>query len=160
MHQNHAKLWPLLTDDIVPCFAGSDFTAEDIIRGRQPVTVYFRFSESELHALSPLIRLLFGSLLDGLINTFDTHLGEGCRPVLVIADEAGRTAIPGLADAASTVVGRRIYLWIAVQSLSQLEVVYGKARSQALLDTVETQLYYRPTDSKALFKNNLTISRS
>jgi len=33
-----------------------------------------------------------------------------------------------------------------VQSLSQLEVVYGKARAQVLRDNMESQLYYRPTD--------------
>jgi type IV secretion system protein VirD4 len=115
-----AKLWPLLTDDVLACFNGADFSAADIMRGPKPVSVYMRLPESELNALSPLLRLLFGSLLDSLKTTYDTHRGAGCRPVLVIADEAGRTAIPMLADAASTVVGRRIYLWIAVQSLSQL----------------------------------------
>jgi type IV secretion system protein VirD4 len=43
-------------------------------------------------------------------------------------------------------VGRGVSLWIAVQSLSQLETVYGKARSQVLRDNMESQLYYRPTD--------------
>ena len=37
-------------------------------------------------------------------------------------------------------------MWLAVQSLSQLEVVYGKARAQVLRDNMESQLYYRPTD--------------
>jgi type IV secretory pathway TraG/TraD family ATPase VirD4 len=53
-----------------------------------------------------------------------------------------------LADAASTVLGRRIYLWIVVQSLAHLELVYGRARAQVLRDTVETQLYFRPTDTQ------------
>src|SRR5438045_534573 len=39
-----------------------------------------------------------------------------------------------------------MYLWIAVQSLSQLEVVYGRARAQVLRDNMESQLYYRPVD--------------
>ena len=51
-----------------------------------------------------------------------------------------------LADHATTVVGRGISIWLAVQSLSQLEVVYGKARAQVLRDNMESQLYYRPTD--------------
>ena len=37
-------------------------------------------------------------------------------------------------------------MWVAVQSLSQLEAVYGKARAQVLRDNMESQLYYRPTD--------------
>ena len=97
-------------------------------------------------ALSPLVRLLWGSFIDELITTYDTVQGNGCKPVLILIDEAGRTAIPTLADHATTVVGRGISLWIAVQSLSQLESVYGKARSQTLRDNMESQIYYRPND--------------
>jgi type IV secretory pathway TraG/TraD family ATPase VirD4 len=51
-----------------------------------------------------------------------------------------------LADQATTVVGRGVSLWVAVQSLSQLETEYGKARAQVLRDNMESQMYYRPTD--------------
>ena len=51
-----------------------------------------------------------------------------------------------LADQATTVVGRKIYLWISVQSLSQLETVYGKSRADTLRNNMETQIYYRPAD--------------
>jgi type IV secretion system protein VirD4 len=51
-----------------------------------------------------------------------------------------------LADQATTVVGRKIYLWISVQSLSQLETVYGRARSTVLRENMESQIYYRPAD--------------
>ena len=37
-------------------------------------------------------------------------------------------------------------MWIAIQSLSQLEVVYGRARAQVLRDNMESQIYYRPID--------------
>src|SRR6266566_1826050 len=60
--------------------------------------------------------------------------------------EAGGTAIPSLAEHATTVVGRGISLWVAIQSLSQLEAVYGKARAQVLKDNMDSQIYYRPTD--------------
>jgi type IV secretion system protein VirD4 len=61
-------------------------------------------------------------------------------------DEAGRASIPMLADQATTVVGRKIYLWISVQSLSQLETVYGRARATVLREDMESQIYYRPAD--------------
>jgi type IV secretory pathway TraG/TraD family ATPase VirD4 len=113
---------------------------------RKPVTVYLRWSEQDLAALSPLVRLLWGTLIDELVTVYDHYAGNGCRPVLLLIDEAGRTAIPSLADQATTVVGRGLSLWLAVQSLSQLEVVYGKPRAQVLRDNMESQLYYRPTD--------------
>ena len=141
-----ARLTPLLTETVVRCFTHSDFTPEQIMRSTQPVTIYLRWKEQDLLALSPLVRLLWGTLIHELITTYDTHQGQGCHPVLLLIDEAGRTAIPMLAGQATTVVGRGISLWVAVQSLSQLEAVYGKAYSHILRDNMETQLYYRPTD--------------
>jgi len=140
------KLRPLLTETLVRCFTHSDFIAEMLMRSGTPVTVYFRWKEEDLHYLSPLVRLLWGSLINELITTYDNHQGQECKPVLMLIDEAGRTAIPALADQATTVVGRGISLWIAIQSLSQLEVVYGRERAHVLRDNMESQVYYRPND--------------
>ncbi|MFL5626423.1 MAG: type IV secretory system conjugative DNA transfer family protein [Ktedonobacteraceae bacterium] len=141
-----ARMRPLLTETVVRCFTHADFTAETVMRSDTPVTVYLRWKQQDLLALSPLVRLLWGSLISELITIYDDNQGNGCQPVLLLIDEAGRTAIPSLADHATTVVGRGISLWIAIQSLSQLETVYGKARAQVLRDNMETQLYHRPTD--------------
>jgi type IV secretion system protein VirD4 len=81
-----------------------------------------------------------------MITTYDKTQGQGCHPVLLLVDEAGRTSIPMLADHATTVVGRKISLWIAVQSLSQLETVYGRSRATTLRDNMESQIYYRPSN--------------
>ena len=141
-----ARMRPLLTETVVRSLAQSDFTPEEIITSNRPVTVYIRWKEQDLLALSPLVRLLWGSLINELVATYDRRAGNGCQPVLLLIDEAGRTAIPSLADQATTVAGRGLTMWLAVQSLSQLEVVYGKARAQVLRDNMESQLYYRPTD--------------
>ena len=141
-----ARMRPLLTETVIRSLAHSDFTPEEIITNSRPVTVYMRWKEQDLLALSPLVRLLWGSLIDELVSIYDSRAGNGCQPVLLLIDEAGRTAIPSLADHATTVVGRGISIWLAVQSLSQLEVVYGRARAQVLRDNMESQLYYRPAD--------------
>src|SRR6266567_3805456 len=141
-----AWLEPLLTETVIRSLARSDFTPEQLIRGDRPVTLYLRWKEQDLLALSPLVRLLWGTLISELITAYDANQGEGCKPVLLLIDEAGRTAIPSLADHATTVVGRGIYLWVAIQSLSQLEAVYGRARAQVLKDNMETHLYYPPND--------------
>ncbi len=141
-----ARMQPLLTETVVRCFTHSDFTPEQIILSDKPVTIYLRWKEQNLLAHAPLVRLLWGTLIDELITIYDNNQGRGCQSVLLLIDEAGRTAIPSLADHATTVVGRGIHMWIAIQSLSQLEVVYGKARAQVLRDNMETQIYYRPVD--------------
>ena len=143
-----ARMRPLLTETVVRCFAGSDFTPAQLMCSEKPVSVYLRWPERDLLALSPLVRLLWGSLIDELITTYDASQGKQCHPVLLLIDEAGRTAIPSLADHATTVVGRGISLWIAIQSLSQLEAVYGRARAQVLKDNMESQIYYRPSNQE------------
>lgn len=141
-----ARLRPLLTETVIRSVSGSDFKASDLMTGERPVTVYLRWPERDLLALSPLVRLLWGSAIDELVCAYDKKEGRGCKPVLLLVDEAGRTAIPTLADHATTVVGRGISLWIAVQSLSQLDAVYGRVRAQILRDNMESQIYYRPSN--------------
>src|SRR5512144_479241 len=114
----------------------------------KPVSVYLRWPERDLLALSPLVRLLWGTIIDELVTSYDKRGDSNCNPVLLLIDEAGRTAIPSLADHATTVVGRGISLWIAVQSLSQLDAVYGRVRAQVLRDNMESQLYYRPSNQE------------
>jgi type IV secretion system protein VirD4 len=137
-------LRPLLTDTVVRSFAGSDFAIRDLLLSEKPVTVYLRWRERDLLALTPLVRLMWKSFADELTDTYDARDGEGCHPVLFLIDEAGRTPIPSLSEDATTVVGRGISLWVSIQSLSQLDVNYGRSRASTLLDNMDTQLYYRP----------------
>lgn len=141
-----ARMRPLLTETVVRSLTQSDVTPEELLCSKKPVSMYLRWKEQDLLALSPLVRLLWGTLINELTTSFDAKQGAGCKPVLLLIDEAGRTAIPSLADQATTVVGRGITLWVAMQSLSQLETVYGRARAQVLRDNMESQLYYRPAD--------------
>jgi type IV secretion system protein VirD4 len=142
-----ARMRLLLTETVVRCLAGADFIPRELLTADKPITVYLRWPEQDLLALSPLVRLIWGSLIDELITGYDALQGKGCKPVLLLIDEAGRTSIPSLADHATTVAGRGISLWIAVQSLAQLDAVYGKTRATVLRDNME-QLYYRPSNQE------------
>lgn len=141
-----ARMRLLLTENTLRCFSGSDFTASQIMKSDKPIPIYLSWPERDLLALAPLVRLLWGSLIDELITTYDSCNGLNCKPVLLLVDEAGRTAIPSLADHATTVAGRSISLWVAIQSLSQLDMVYGRTRSVILRDNMDTQIFYRPSN--------------
>lgn len=143
-----ARMRPLLTETVIRSLTYSTLTPSEIMCSPKPVTVYFRWPERDLLALSPLVRLLWGSIIDEMISTYDKKQGRGCNPVLLLVDEAGRTSIPMLADHTSTVVGRKISLWVAIQSLSQLETVYGRSRANTLRENMESQIYYRPASQE------------
>jgi type IV secretory pathway TraG/TraD family ATPase VirD4 len=141
-----AKLRPILTETVIRSLTGADFHAKDLISNEKPTTIYLQWPEEDLLSLAPLIRLMVGSLINGMI-TAAKHLGEEhCKPVLVLADEAGRTAIPSLAEHATTVVSKNISLWVSIQDLSQLETNYGKARAQTLRNNMDTKIFYRQSD--------------
>src|SRR5215211_6039361 len=140
-----SRLYPMLSDELLRCFDGSDFTASDLMTSLTPVTVYLRLPEAELLALAPVVRLLFQTFIHDLITTYDKRPGrtakeKGCSPGLLLLDEAGRVKIPQLYEYATTVVGRQISLWVAIQSISQLDI-YGQANAETLLDNMDTQIF-------------------
>src|SRR5215475_5797922 len=53
-----SRLYPILSEDILRCFDGSDFTAEDLMTSKTPITVYLRIPEGDLKALAPVVRLV------------------------------------------------------------------------------------------------------
>jgi type IV secretion system protein VirD4 len=151
-----SRLYPILSDELLRCFDGSDFTAADIITSPQPITVYLRLPEAELLALAPVVRLIFQTLIHDMQTTYDKRPGrtakeKGCSPVLLLLDEAGRVAIPKLYEYATTVVGRQISLWVAIQSIKQLDAIYGQANAETLLDNMDTQMFYRQRRATAKY---------
>jgi type IV secretion system protein VirD4 len=149
------RLYPILSDELLRCFDGSDFTASDIITSPTPITVYLRLPEAELLALAPVVRLVFQTLIHDMQTTYDKRPGrtakeKGCYPVLLLLDEAGRVAIPKLYEYATTVVGRQISLWVAIQSIKQLDI-YGEANAETLLDNMDTQIFYRQKRATARY---------
>jgi type IV secretion system protein VirD4 len=145
-----SRLYPILSDEILRCFNGSDFTAEALMTSKTPITVYLRLPESDLKALSPMVRLISQTIIHDGISTYDKRKGEGCFPLLLLLDEAGRVKIPDLDEYATTVVGRHISLWVAIQSIKQLEI-YGHANAETLIDNMDTQIFYRQKGTTAKY---------
>jgi hypothetical protein len=54
-----AKMRSLLTKTVIRSVSGADFKAGDLMTSIAPVTVYLRWPERDLLALSPLVRLLW-----------------------------------------------------------------------------------------------------
>jgi len=144
------KLAPLMSDRVVAMLSRSDFRAGQLLTSERPVTVYIRWPERYLFSLSPLVRLIWHSLIEELITTYHEREREGTarQPVLLLIDEAGRTAIPSLSEHATTVVGRNIILCLYFQSLSQLEAIYGQTAAAIILDNVDTQIFYCPNRNR------------
>jgi type IV secretion system protein VirD4 len=135
----------ILTKESVRCFTGSDFTAKDIITsGEHPISVFLCWPEKDLLSLSPLIQLIWSSLIDGMIDTYDSSKGEGCFPVLLVLDEIFRTGMPKLPEYTTTVCGRNISILATAQSKSQLDSEFGKYKADTLLGQMDSAIFHRP----------------
>jgi type IV secretion system protein VirD4 len=146
-----ARLYPLLTQHMVRCFDGSDFTGKDIIAGPKPVTVYLCWPESTLLAKTALIRLVLESLLSEMLETYDDLPGEtmaekGCREVLFLFDEAGTVYLPSLRQYVATVAGRNISIWAAIQDFAQLDELYGPYNARIIRNNMGIKICYRQED--------------
>jgi len=140
-----SKIDPIITETVIRSVSASDFTPAELMCADKPVTVYLRWPELHLLALTPLIRLIWSSIIDEIASTYDSRRDKrNCRPVLMLLDEAARTPIPALPEYSATVAGRGITLWIAIQSLSQLDSIYGVKRAETLRDNIDNQIFYRP----------------
>ncbi len=142
-----ARLYPLLADDVVKCFNGSDFTVKDLVFSKEPITIFLRFHESDLLSLSPLIKFVWEAMINELITAYDSAPDKDtCQKVLLAIEEAGRTGIPNLPEHASTVRSRKISITAVFQDRSQAVSLYGPDRAKTLFNNFRTQIYYRQDD--------------
>jgi type IV secretion system protein VirD4 len=140
-----ARMNNILTKETVRCFTGSDFTAKDIITsGKHPMSVFLCWPEKHLTSLSPLVELVWNSLIDGMIDYYDSVQGKGCYRTLLVLDEIFRTGMAKLPKYATTVCGRNISLLVSAQSKSQLDAEYGKFKADELRGQFDTAIVHRP----------------
>jgi type IV secretory pathway TraG/TraD family ATPase VirD4 len=135
----------ILTKESVRCFMGSDFTAKDIITsGEHPLSVFLCWPEKDLLALSPLIELVWDSLVNGMVAAYDALRGVGCSRTLLILDEIFRTGMKKLPEYSTTICGRDISILLTAQNINQLFEAYGSFKAKILLSQMKSAVVHPP----------------
>ncbi|HVT15210.1 MAG TPA: type IV secretory system conjugative DNA transfer family protein [Thermoanaerobaculia bacterium] len=129
--------------------AASDFTAEDLVFGERPMSLYIALSPAELDRLRGLLRILLNQLCRRLTERLDFAPDggrpAGRRPLLLLLDEfavLGKLDFFGRAMAYLRGYGIRVYL--SIQSLSQLYDIYGQ--HQSITANCPVQVAFAPAD--------------
>jgi type IV secretion system protein VirD4 len=138
------RLGAIVDSDVVSMFGGSDFLPADLYQ--QPATVYLTIPERDMEGFTGLVRLLWETFIGECLDWRDAHPNDQVQPILALVDEAGITPIPVLPRRANTVNGRGVSLWVAVQSLAQLDGSYGRSGAYALREGMHSHVFYRPAD--------------
>ena len=106
-----------------------------------------RWHESDLLALSPLIKFVWEAMISELITAYDLAPDKSlCQQILLDIEEAGRTGIPNLPDHVSTLRSRKISIIAVFQDRSQGYALYGRDRASNMFNNFRYQIYFRQDD--------------
>ena len=138
-----AALRPILTPDILRTFQGSDFSAEDILFSKEPVTVYFCWPEEELEDLQLLIKFVWESLVHDIKRLCRLYPNRPRQKLLLSLDEAGITGLPRLPEDIATLNGRGVSFSLTAQDIEQFTTLYGQSRAKTLMNNIESKITHR-----------------
>lgn len=138
-----AGMRPLLTETITKSLSGCDFDPAALLTGERPVDLYLCWPERYLLTLRPLMKLLWGVLLEEVKATYDSRQGKGCRKLLCLVDEAGVTPIHELQKHIATVNARGISFILAYQAKSQIAENHGMYNAETILNSMDSKLFFR-----------------
>ena len=116
---------------------------------KDKTALFLSVSDSD-RSQDALINLFYTQALQYLITAADRHLDSRLPiPVRFILDDfSTNTVIPNFDNIISVIRSREIYVSIVIQSLSQLEGLYGHAKAQTIINNCDHCLYLGGTDTQ------------
>ncbi|HZS48405.1 MAG TPA: type IV secretory system conjugative DNA transfer family protein [Blastocatellia bacterium] len=125
-----------LSDRSVRRFTSASNEAPDFgVLRQSPIAVYWVLQENDVAALRPLSALFFTIMLHQL------KAQDPVVPVTLFLDELANIGqIPEFASEVTVARGRDIALVLGIQSLAQLDALYGRANAQTIIDNAQTKI--------------------
>ena len=138
------KLAPYDFEDIQRVFSMPERVDFASLR-REKTALFINVSDTDT-SMDRLISLFYSQAMQTLCNTPQVE-GEPFFPVRMIVDDfASGCPVPDFDKVISVVRSRHLYLSIIIQSLSQLDSLYGNAKALTILNNCDTLLYLGGND--------------
>lgn len=118
---------------------GSDFSFEELKAGK--ISVYLVIPPERVETHGAWLGLLARQAIAAVARQ------AGNTPVLFMLDEfANMGKLAGLSESLTLLPGLGVRVWIIVQSLDQLRVVYGREATNTILSQAEVQQFFAVQD--------------
>ena len=105
--------------------------------------IYIRIPENLLKQWKNLLTLMVAQF----ITHFEQRPDSIAQPILFLLDEFARLGkIEGITDGLATLRSKKITIAIILQSLAQLDLIYGKSTRQVIADTCQFKAVLNVTD--------------
>lgn len=124
------------------------FTWDDL----QYSNIFLRVPENRLTQWGPAIKLLYTQLFRYLMRRPDKYSQEGRKnvPILLLMDEFAQYGrIPHMTQAISTLRSRNVNICIMIQSIAQLDAIYGVDERKIILDNCSFKAILQVNDPES-----------
>ncbi|WP_336647272.1 type IV secretory system conjugative DNA transfer family protein [Micrococcus luteus] len=119
----------------------SDFSPEDI----ENSMIYLQVSEARLKQYGEIFTVIIGQFLRYLTNREEAKN----PPVLIMLDEFPRLGkMSEIVGGLATLRSRNVHLMLIIQSLTQLDTIYGKDERKVIVDNCSFKLVINATDTE------------
>lgn len=111
--------------------------------GKQKTAVFLTISDMD-RSMDRLISLFYTQALQTLYDSADTEYADHRLPIpvrLILDDFATNAYIPDFHNITSVIRSREIYVSIILQSITQLEALYGHANAATIMNNCDNLLY-------------------
>lgn len=110
--------------------------------GEEKTALFLTISDTD-RSMDRLVNLFYTQALQSLCNTADRSPGHRLRiPVRFYLDDfAANFVIPDFDKITSVIRSREISVSVIIQSISQLEAMYGRARASTILNNCDSFLF-------------------
>lgn len=123
------------------------FTWQDL----DEYNIFLQIPEEKIEQWSGAINLMYTQLIRYLERRSDQYSPEGTDNIqtLLLMDEFARFGkLPLITDAISTLRNRNVNICIVIQSLAQLDKIYGQDDRKIILDNCQFQAILRANDTE------------
>jgi len=111
--------------------------------GREKTALFVNISDTD-RSLDSLLNLFYSQALQSLVNSADNDYEDNRLRVptrLILDDFASNFVIPSFDNIISVIRSRDIYVSVIIQSLSQLNSMYGRDKAATILNNCDCQIY-------------------
>lgn len=111
--------------------------------GRKKTAVFLTVSDTD-RSVDKLVNLFYTQALQALCRSADHDYSDHRLPVpvrFILDDFATNTCIPDFENIISVIRSREIYVSIVIQSLSQLNTLYGTEKAKTIINNCDNCLY-------------------
>lgn len=122
--------------------AKSDIIISEIAEGEEDYAV-FLIPDSRVQCTNNIASMFINDLVNSLTDKADKNPSRSLdKDFIILADEMGNMPkLPGISNKISSLRSRKIWMQMAVQSLEQLDEVYGEKVSATIIDNCDIHLF-------------------